>query len=1183
MSEKIKDGLTGGTYPSGNEFELFAPSVGRLGVTGKFNLLIDEVGQITSLTTTDKTNIVNAINETKTKADASVKLNSTPQNLVGTYTFGTTTGTADKVLFKHDVEFQGAVQFNSGAGDTLALTNNYISLGSETSVTPVGDGGIIFERGLGIQDARVYWDESTDEWKIKPGTALAYPILHTGVTNSNGLNFLLTGDLNSVNAKLTGYFRITKSSGSTNGKTWEIKPSSGTEDLIIGGISDNASTTYEAIRILRSGSNINGLRITTNGVTRLTIDNTNLTSTLPIKVNSIVENTTDNGVLIDSLIIKDEGILNSTTRLVNFLNTGSLFNPISSDLDFTINGNGTQALFIDAGTSQIFNRYDTYLDQALFVNTITQRSSGGITFNSIANFPNNINVTNTQPTITFNESDQATDTKVWDIRSVGGLFRINAINDANSSTKPAYSITKTTNSPTAHDFYIGDNINLKLTSNKLDIGSSILDTSSEANLISKNGFNATLYFKQSTSNKGAIEYIDSTNLFKINRYADVGGSYLGGIDISEISITVKTLPMVVETSLSTNSITPFSGTITTVNQNLEVTGNLSTANNKLIFGTNSSTGDRLDFNDSTNEFTFLEDNTVNNSTIVSGKSKLTNTTAPLNTKSTLTSVNSSGELVIASISDDGISSSNIFKNTKSGINTTSQLFYINNTAELTLTQNILTYGSALNNADLNYNINAKAGFNANISIQQASAVKGRLTYVDSTNILGLHRFADIGGSYVGGLQLSETNIKVENLSLDVDTTIKVNSITEYTNNNGVNIDGILIKDGSINITTGNSIQSNGDINLILDNDDNGTNSFSIYRLNLNNSNRLFRIDEAGSVTINSTNDILSLVDASATSAVTAKTYLSFDYSNGIGATINRAGYIGFGSNTNDSLFIVNDTGRILMSSTNIDLTDTDLFLDVPITTTNKSINIGTGSLTMGLSGLYYDSGDIVLKQDISDANTLRLQSVGSMIFNIDNNNNNTGKDFQWRHNGVGYGGSPLMVLADTGDLSLYGILLTNNNNIMVGSGNLSFSTYDSDKISFDDSTNVFSFAADGAVSNSKIATGTVATDTILSSNGQVISTWATFNSVSPPVIHDSYNVSSISKLSTGRFRLNFTNPMPNTNYCVSVTQNITGSNGIIDVIEQLTTSVTVKSVLFNGSNFVSADPIRMYVAINCKQ
>jgi hypothetical protein len=316
----------------------------------------------------------------------------------------------------------------------------------------------------------------------------------------------------------------------------------------------------------------------------------------------------------------------------------------------------------------------------------------------------------------------------------------------------------------------------------------------------------------------------------------------------------------------------------------------------------------------------------------------------------------------------------------------------------------------------------------------------------------------------------------------------------------------------------------------------------------------------------------------------ARSYLSFDYSNGIGATINRAGYIGFGSNVNDSLYIVNDTGRLLISSTNIDLTDTDLILDVPITTSNNSINVGTGNITLGTNnGLFWDSGDIGLKQSSDDSKILKIESVGSVVFTIDSNNNNSGKDFQWRHNGTGYGGISLMTLTDGGNLSLNGILSTNNNTVHVGTGNLSFAGINSDYIDFNDSTNVFSLVADGSINNSKIAVGTVDTDTILSSNGQVISTWATFNSDATPVIHDSYNVSSITKLSTGRFRINFTNAMPNTNYCISVTQNLTGGNGIIDVIEQLTTSVTVKSVNFNGDNFVSVDPTRIYVTINCKQ
>ncbi|MCL5459847.1 hypothetical protein M3M33_14520, partial [Loigolactobacillus coryniformis] len=87
---------------------------------------------------------------------------------------------------------------------------------------------------------------------------------------------------------------------------------------------------------------ISGHQFFTNELERLKIDNTNITSTLPISVNTISERTLNNGVLVDSLIIKDEGILNGANRLVSYLNIGSIFNPTSANLDFTINGQGTE-------------------------------------------------------------------------------------------------------------------------------------------------------------------------------------------------------------------------------------------------------------------------------------------------------------------------------------------------------------------------------------------------------------------------------------------------------------------------------------------------------------------------------------------------------------------------------------------------------------------------------------------------------------------------------------------------------------------------------------------------------------------------------------------------------------------------------------------------------------------------
>jgi len=46
--------------------------------------------------------------------------------------------------------------------------------------------------------------------------------------------------------------------------------------------------------------------------------------------------------------------------------------------------------------------------------------------------------------------------------------------------------------------------------------------------------------------------------------------------------------------------------------------------------------------------------------------------------------------------------------------------------------------------------------------------------------------------------------------------------------------------------------------------------------------------------------------------------------------------------------------------------------------------------------------------------------------------------------------------------------------------------------------------------------------------------WVNFNGVSGATIRASYNVSSVTRVSTGRYDVSFTNAMPDANYAVSV-------------------------------------------------
>lgn len=55
------------------------------------------------------------------------------------------------------------------------------------------------------------------------------------------------------------------------------------------------------------------------------------------------------------------------------------------------------------------------------------------------------------------------------------------------------------------------------------------------------------------------------------------------------------------------------------------------------------------------------------------------------------------------------------------------------------------------------------------------------------------------------------------------------------------------------------------------------------------------------------------------------------------------------------------------------------------------------------------------------------------------------------------------------------------------------------------------------------------------SNPGLCTAWVNFNGVNPAVIRSSYNVSSVTRLSTGKFQVLFTNPMTNSDYVPLIT------------------------------------------------
>jgi hypothetical protein len=68
---------------------------------------------------------------------------------------------------------------------------------------------------------------------------------------------------------------------------------------------------------------------------------------------------------------------------------------------------------------------------------------------------------------------------------------------------------------------------------------------------------------------------------------------------------------------------------------------------------------------------------------------------------------------------------------------------------------------------------------------------------------------------------------------------------------------------------------------------------------------------------------------------------------------------------------------------------------------------------------------------------------------------------------------------------------------------------------------------------STLVTQTISNGTVITSSTNVIrgsaKAWVNYNQLTG-TIRDSYNVSSVTSLATGRFQINFTNALPNANY-----------------------------------------------------
>lgn len=100
-------------------------------------------------------------------------------------------------------------------------------------------------------------------------------------------------------------------------------------------------------------------------------------------------------------------------------------------------------------------------------------------------------------------------------------------------------------------------------------------------------------------------------------------------------------------------------------------------------------------------------------------------------------------------------------------------------------------------------------------------------------------------------------------------------------------------------------------------------------------------------------------------------------------------------------------------------------------------------------------------------------------------------------------------------------------------------------ITFNDATTLTSAnitLADGAVTNAKIASNAVTVDKLgTTEQTRIAKAWVNFNGLTG-VIRSSYNVSSVTKTNTGRYTINFSSAMTDTNYSISAFGGDAGTN-----------------------------------------
>jgi hypothetical protein len=142
-------------------------------------------------------------------------------------------------------------------------------------------------------------------------------------------------------------------------------------------------------------------------------------------------------------------------------------------------------------------------------------------------------------------------------------------------------------------------------------------------------------------------------------------------------------------------------------------------------------------------------------------------------------------------------------------------------------------------------------------------------------------------------------------------------------------------------------------------------------------------------------------------------------------------------------------------------------------------------------------------------------------------------------------------------------------------------------ITFNDATSLTSATIPAnAVGGTQIANGSVTAAKLgTTEQKQIAKAWVNFNgSTSPGTIRSSYNVSSVTKNTTGDYTVNFTTPMTDANYSIvatSTAQNAAALNTVCSGDNTVPRTVSLFRVLTQcwTSSPVNQDPIVVNVAV----